>query len=113
MTVIIDHERYGARTEFSSVAEAQTAIRESGPEFAATTLSESHGRVYDQREEIVGTVDTNDLAESVRLIRAAPDLLEACRAGLACLGQYSGTGGVAAILSAAIARAEGRERDAT
>jgi hypothetical protein len=54
--ITIDHERFGARQEFATLAEAQAAIRACGPEFAGVTLIQSPGSdlIYDERGECVG-----------------------------------------------------------
>lgn len=54
--IIINHERYGQRSEFETIEEAQATIRACGPEFAGVTLYEDHGRIYDERGEHVGHV---------------------------------------------------------
>lgn len=67
MRVVIDHERYGERSEFDTIEEAQAVIRDCGEEFAGVTLRLGHcqtddrgepceGRVIDERGEIVGYV---------------------------------------------------------
>ena len=58
MKVIIDHDKYGERTEFSSLEEAQSSIRDCGPEFAETVLEVMGGdAVYDQDADCVGRLD--------------------------------------------------------
>jgi len=54
--VIINHERYGKRTEFATVEEAQQTIRDCGPEFAAVELVVQGDAIVDEREEFVGVV---------------------------------------------------------
>ena len=54
--IVIDHERYGARTEFDSLTEAVASIRSMGDEWNSVSL-EIHGwRVIDERNEVVGYV---------------------------------------------------------
>ena len=57
-TVIIDSEKYGMRTEFATIEDAQRAIRDCGPGFESTTL-ELMGvdAVYDQDGDCVGRLD--------------------------------------------------------
>ena len=55
---IIDHEKYGQRAEFSTIEEAQAAIRDCGPEFAATVLEIQGGdAIYDQDADCVGRLE--------------------------------------------------------
>ncbi len=54
--IIVDNPRYGDRTEFSNLAEAQAAIRECGPEFAGVELTVGEGLVYDDFGEAIGHV---------------------------------------------------------
>jgi hypothetical protein len=56
MTIVIDHERYGERTEFDALDEAQKTIRACGPEFAGVTLRLSGADVLNEDCEIVGRV---------------------------------------------------------
>lgn len=56
MRIVIDHERFGVRSEFATLAQAQAAIRECGPEFAGVTLEEHGCDVMDDRGEVVGRV---------------------------------------------------------
>ena len=52
--IVIDHKRYGARTEFDSLTEAVASIRSMGDEWNGVTL-EVHGwRVIDERNEVIG-----------------------------------------------------------
>lgn len=53
---IIDHARYGVRTEFESLEEAIATIHACGPEFAGTTLSVRADDIRDERGDIVGQV---------------------------------------------------------
>jgi hypothetical protein len=56
--VIIDSEKYGERTEFATIEEAQQAIRDCGPEYAETVLEIMGGdAVYDQDRDCVGRLD--------------------------------------------------------
>jgi hypothetical protein len=55
LTIIIDHERYGARTEFVSIEEAVETIRSIGPDFASVTLDLQGDIVIDHRGEAVGS----------------------------------------------------------
>lgn len=54
MAIVIDHEAYGMRTEFASLAEAQAAIRECGIDFADATLTLRGSHVYDELGRCVG-----------------------------------------------------------
>lgn len=56
MTIIIDHERYGVRAEFTDIADAETTIHACGPEFADTKFSIAGGLVYDDAGYRVGEV---------------------------------------------------------
>jgi len=56
MTVIIDHERFGLRVDFRTVAEAQCEIRECGPEFSTVALEVRGDEIYDERGDRVGFV---------------------------------------------------------
>ena len=64
MNAIIDHPRYGERTTFATLVEAQQAIRDCGPQFAGMTLdaiSDTDGEsIYDDRGEVVGCFSTED-----------------------------------------------------
>lgn len=54
--IVIDHERYGVRTEFDSLREAVASIRSMGGDWNSVML-EIHGwRVIDDRNEVVGYV---------------------------------------------------------
>lgn len=53
--ITINHERYGERTEFATIDEAQQCIRDCGPEFTSTTIFVDGGRVYNERGERVGS----------------------------------------------------------
>lgn len=56
--IVIDHERYGERSEFATLAEAQQAIRDCGPEFAGTTLDIHGGNaIYNELGDCVGRID--------------------------------------------------------
>ncbi len=61
-TYTISHERYGDRTEFTSLAEAQATIRECGPEFAAVELTAAGENITDERGEIIGSIADDILA---------------------------------------------------
>ncbi len=53
--ITINHERFGMRQEFDTLAEAQQSIRDCGPEFSGATLEmRSDQCVYDERGERVG-----------------------------------------------------------
>ena len=54
---IIHHERYGERTEFATLAEAQATIRACGDDFSATVLSEYDGLIRDEGGDVVGHID--------------------------------------------------------
>lgn len=54
MPIIIDHERLGVRSEFTSLPEAQASIVACGPEFAGVVLVQSGDLIYDERGECVG-----------------------------------------------------------
>lgn len=54
ITITIDHERYGARTEFASLEEAVATIRSIGPDFAGVSLELRGDIVIDHRGEAVG-----------------------------------------------------------
>jgi hypothetical protein len=57
-TYIIDHDLYGERSEFFTLAEAQQAIRDRGPEFASTTLDIQGGNaIYNELGDCVGRID--------------------------------------------------------
>lgn len=53
---IIDHERYGVRSEFVSLEEAQDTIRACGGDFADTTLREHGENILDDRGDVVGEI---------------------------------------------------------
>lgn len=55
-TYIIDHESYGARSEFASLPEAQETIRGCGGDFAATELTERGGDILDETGAVIGSV---------------------------------------------------------
>jgi len=58
MTVIIDHERYGDKSRFHDLTEAQAAIRDCGPDFANVSLSVMPcGIVVDQTGDEVGHLE--------------------------------------------------------
>ena len=52
--IVINHQSYGICAEFGSLAEAQQAIRDCGPEWAATLLRCRGGDVLNERGDIVG-----------------------------------------------------------
>jgi hypothetical protein len=54
--IIIYHPRFGARSEFATLDDAQRTIRECGPEFAGVALATHAGTVIDDRGETVGCV---------------------------------------------------------
>jgi hypothetical protein len=54
--ITIDDELYGERTEFATIAEAQQAIRDCGPEFSATVLYAVGERIYNQGGQQVGSM---------------------------------------------------------
>ena len=54
--ILIDHERFGERMEFTTLAAAEAAIRECGPEFATAALTQNGCAIYDERAECVGRV---------------------------------------------------------
>ena len=66
MRYVIDHERYGVRTEFGTLAEALQTIRDCGPEFADTTLTIRGDEIVDDRGDVVGTILTDDEVETSR-----------------------------------------------
>ncbi len=76
-TIIVDDPRYGDRTHYSSLAEAQASIRECGPEFAAVELTAGgEGLVYDDFGEAIGHVGAiSYLVDSRPLDVATGDLL--------------------------------------
>lgn len=53
-TIVIDCERYGERTQFESLEEAQDSIRQCGPEFEQVTLTANGSDIYDDRNLVVG-----------------------------------------------------------
>ena len=56
--VSIVSDRYGERQEFSTLDEAQQAIRECGPEFEETVLEIMGGdAVYDQDGDCIGRLE--------------------------------------------------------
>ena len=55
--IIIDHELYGERSIFNSLAEAQAAIRLCGGDFAETELSISGTNVVDEHNNIIGEIE--------------------------------------------------------
>ena len=55
LTITIDHERYGARTEFVSLEEAVATIRSIGPDFAGVSLELRGDIVIDNRGDVVGS----------------------------------------------------------
>ena len=56
-TYTISHERFGDRTEFASLEDAQATIRDCGPEFAGVELTDDGADITDERGEIVGSVN--------------------------------------------------------
>ena len=60
---IIDHEAYGIRSEFSSLAEAEQAMRQCGPDWLQTRFVERSNRagtqmeIIDERGRTVGWVE--------------------------------------------------------
>ena len=60
MVFEINHERYGERTLFSSMHEAQFAIRQCGPEFSNTVLAVCGLNIVDQRCEVIGRILDGD-----------------------------------------------------
>ena len=58
MRVIIDHESYGVLTVFENLDEAQSQIRDCGGDFSDTTFYLSGTDVIDDRNEIVGRLET-------------------------------------------------------
>jgi len=57
---IIDHPRYGMRSEFATLQQAQDDIRDSGPEFAQTELTDDGEKITDERGEVIGHVQRTD-----------------------------------------------------
>ena len=56
--IIIDSEKYGEKTEFATIEDAQQSIRDCGPEFAETALEIMGGdAVYDQDGDCVGRME--------------------------------------------------------
>lgn len=53
---VIDHEQYGESTEFSSLKEAMSALRDCGPDFANVTLSTRGRDIVNECREVVGYV---------------------------------------------------------
>ena len=53
---VIDHERYGDRTEFASLADALAAIHACGDDFTSTELFESGSQILDERGDVVGEI---------------------------------------------------------
>ena len=53
-TIIIDHEKYGCRSEFPSIEEAESCIRQCGSDFADVKLRVNSVGVYDQDGDYVG-----------------------------------------------------------
>lgn len=58
IVIVIDHESYGPdAVECTSLQEAQRALRGCGSDFADTTLEMCGNGIYDERDELVGTVE--------------------------------------------------------
>lgn len=58
MAAIINHERFGQYAEFETLAEAQQAIRNCGPEFASVTLEVYGDDIHDAATlERVGRIE--------------------------------------------------------
>ena len=58
--VIINHERYGDKTVFATIEDAEAAIRDCGPEFESVSLALFGDAIYDDRQECVGCLVTDD-----------------------------------------------------
>jgi len=71
--VVIDHERYGMRQEFETVQAAQQAIRDCGPEFSDVEFSDDGQNVYDERDELVGTVNEKNQTYDFETTREAEE----------------------------------------
>jgi len=57
--IIIDHEKYGMRTEFETWQEATEAIKACGPEYENTELIiGSQKQITDQDGDVVGYVES-------------------------------------------------------
>lgn len=54
--ITIDHERYGERTEFESIDEAQEIVRAIGDGFESTEFHVRGDEVIDERGDVVGSV---------------------------------------------------------
>lgn len=89
MTIIIDHERYGVKTSFVDIDEAERGFRSCGPDFAAVELRVVNDIVYDQTDEQVGYVDAGRVqvslieVSSMKEAKELYDQLQADEIGLA------------------------------
>ena len=57
LTVIIDHETYGDRSEFESLEDAELTLQDIGEDYLGTVLTVRGSTIYDETGQKVGCIE--------------------------------------------------------